>query len=72
MDVIKRCSKCKMDCFKTIFQKGKSNKDVLQPRYIYCRIRNYNENRERTRKYYLEKRGKIKSYKKQIRGKKYL
>ena len=69
MNDTRRCSKCKVDCLRTYFQKNKNMSDGFQPQCISCRKKYYDENREKTKKVYLENLDKIKNYKKQNREK---
>ena len=62
MDDIKRCSKCETFSSKSNFYKNKKWSHGLHPFCISCRKHYSNENRKKTRKYYLENRDKIQKY----------
>ena len=59
-DLPKKCLNCGNISMKSNFHKNKYRKDCLQPHCISCRTQNYNQSREKTRKYYLENRDKFK------------
>ena len=55
-DLSKKLLKCGKISVKSIFHKEKNREDGLQPQCITRRTQYYNENREKTRKYYIENR----------------
>ena len=61
-DLINKCLKCGNISLKSTFHKDKNREDGLQPHCVSCRTQYYNENRETTRKDYLELRDKIKFF----------
>ena len=61
-ELVKKCCRCTLICLKSNFYKSKNLSDGLHPQCISCSKTFCNENREKTRKYYLENRDKVKEY----------
>ena len=61
-ELIKKCLKCGNISLKINFHKDKNREDGLQPYCICCRTQYYNENRDKTRNYYLENSDRITNY----------
>ena len=59
--LVKQCCRRKMICFESNFYKSKYMSDGLHPQCISCGKIYCNENREKTRKCYLENHDKIKN-----------
>ena len=53
-DLVKKCLNCENISLKSNFHKDKNREDGLQAYCIFCRTQYYIENREKTRKFYLE------------------
>ena len=51
--------KCGNISLKSIFHKDENREDGLQPYCIFCRTEYFNENRKKTRKFFLESCDKI-------------
>ena len=62
MDDIMRCSKCKLDCLKSNFQKNTKTSDGSHPQCKISRKKYYNENLVKIKKYYSDNRDGKKEY----------
>ena len=61
-EFIKKCLTCGNISLKSNFYKDRNREDDLQPYCITCRTQTYNENRDKTRNYYLENRDRIDNF----------
>ena len=68
-EVLKRCSKCKIEKLVITFHKDNKQKDGLFKQFKVYKKQNYNGNLVKFKKYYLDIRDRIKDYYLQNRAK---